>query len=125
MVFAVIEVTELWERIEAFEIIEYIIVGIFAFEWFSMLYISDMVYPLCSRGRAMIKWIFSIESIIDIICLTIFIISMLPIEGMSREVDIILRFIALIKLIRLFKWKKYIPNKMLKRKRKHKPKIVE
>ena len=108
IVLTIFEVTELWEEVKAFEIIEYVIVGLFAIEWFSMLYISDMVFPHPNRFVSALKWFISLESIIDIICLAIFIISFVPIDGLSREVELFLRFITLIKLLRLIKWIKYI-----------------
>ena len=107
LIFTIIEVTELWERVEAFEIIEYVIVFFFAIEWFSMLYISDIVFPSFSRGKSMLLWISSFESIVDLICLVVFIVSFIPLEGVSNEIELFFRFITLIKLIRVYKWHKY------------------
>ena len=111
VVFSILEVTELWERVPAFEYIEYLIVALFAFEWFSCLYTADIEYTDVTPFKARLKWIISLESIIDIICLIVFIISLIPIKNISYEVDLFLRLIVLIKLLRVLKWIKYFKKK--------------
>ncbi len=123
--FSIIEVVapELWEQHRIFTIAEYITVGLFAFEWFSMLYISDIVFPATSRFKSALKWIISLESIVDIICLIVFIASFIPTEGVPNEVEILLRLVALIKLIRLYKWAKYL--RFLKKEKKENKEMGE
>ncbi|MCR4911270.1 MAG: ion transporter [Bacilli bacterium] len=108
LVLTILEAFKIGHEVKALEIVEYVIVGFFTLEWFSSLYTADIEFAPLPYWKAKLRWIFSVESICDIICLAIFIISFLPFKNMSEEVEMSLRLIVLIKFVRLYKYKKYI-----------------
>lgn len=111
--FTILELTSVWREHElVFKVFEYIMIGFFFIEWICCYMIVDLEYAELPYFKRKLKWILSIESIVDIICLTIFIITSL-LETKYKGV-VYLDFICLIKVVRLyklFKYKQYIPHK--------------
>ena len=105
--FTILEVCGVLGESLPIRITEYVMFSFFAIEWISSLYTADIEFSNLPYWKAKLRWIFSIESICDFICLTLFLISFMPIKNMSEESEIALRFIALLKLVRIYKWFKY------------------
>ena len=110
LVLTILEVAEVTHECIELKIVEYVIVGFLVIEWISSLYTADIEFSDCPYWKAKLKWIFSVESICDMICLVVFIISFIPLKNVPTEVDIFLRFIVLIRFVRLYKYKKYFKS---------------
>lgn len=116
-VFCILEVTDVWEEHkQVFEIFEYIMVGFFAFEWIESFLTIDFDYPELPPVKRKLKWIFSLESITDLICLTIFLLTIF-LEDKFEQIAY-LELISLIKLVRLYKLFKY--KDYIKQRKEHK-----
>ena len=106
VVFTVLEVTEVWARHEqVFTIFEHIIVALFVIEWIAEFLIVDVEYPELPFFKRKLKWVLSLESIVDLICLAIFACTII-FEEQFKQIAY-LQLITLLKLVRLYKFHKY------------------
>lgn len=99
------------------EIAEYICVAIFAIEWLLHFLVAEYLYPNAkSLAKARLRWMISISSIIDFICLITLILGFIP------EISSF-RYLKLFKLIKLLKIPEYLwfwePKVVSKFKHKH------
>lgn len=118
--FTCLEVTHVWKQHEEiFKIFEYIMIGFFFLEWIVCFFVVDVSYPQLPFIKRKLKWILSVESIVDIICLTVFVL-VVVLEPRFREIAY-LEFLSLLKLVRLYKLFKYrrflIANKKVETKK--------
>lgn len=92
----------------AFEVLEYVVLALFVIEWFASFYTAEIEYQPKPFWSAKLAWIVSIESIVDIICLLIFIIVHLAKSGELFVIEeTFLSIIILLKLVRFYKLVKY------------------
>ena len=113
-IFTILEVTDVWAKHEiVFKTFEYIMIGFFVLEWIESFITIDFEYPELPPVKRKLKWIFSLESIVDIICLTVFLLTIF-LEPYFKDIAY-LELLSLIKLVRiykLFKYRQYIrPSK--------------
>lgn len=85
------------------EILNIVFFIFFLIEWVSSLYTADAIWPELGPIKSRIKWIFSLESIVDIICFIILVLNIIP----DLIPDDIMRKLFLIKVVRLYKLVKY------------------
>jgi len=88
------------------ETIEYIVLGLFVFEWLMYFISASYFYPKETFWKAKLKWIISFPSVIDFICLLTLLCKFIPEESMWR-------YVKLIKLIKIIKVPEYITNLMM------------
>ena len=107
IVITFLEISPLWEQITFLRYIEYVIFLFLAIEWLATFYVYDYTHPQLSFWKAKLKWFISLESILDLVCLAVFILSLVEIKGLNPEFDFAFGLIALLKLVRLYKFNKY------------------
>lgn len=107
-----------------FEVLEYVVLAFFVIEWFASFYTAEIEYQPKPFWKAKLAWIISIESIVDIICLLVFIIAHLAKSGELFVIDeTVLSIIILLKLVRFYKLVKY--HKSYFKKNKHQKENIE
>ena len=81
------------------DIVEYVSVGIFAFEYLLKLFVSEVLFEGQGWWKSKLSYITSFDSFIDIICILSILFNQIP-SGLAA-----LRLLKLIKLVRLVKLK--------------------
>ena len=88
---------------------ELIAVVIFTIEYVARVYTASLRYPELSRGRAILKYVFSTMAIIDFLAIIPFYIELASgIFGIDDTVDMrFIRVLRLMRLLRIFKLNRY------------------
>ncbi|GLR16675.1 ion transporter [Portibacter lacus] len=88
---------------------EVIAVGIFTIEYLARVYTASLAYPELSRGRAILKYIFSPMAIVDFLAIMPFYVELAASHfGLIGVLDLrFIRVLRLMRLLRIFKLNRY------------------
>jgi voltage-gated potassium channel len=88
---------------------EVVAVAIFTVEYLARVYTATLAYPELSRGRALIKYIFSPMAIVDLLAIAPFYIELIASQmGLLEIMDLrFIRVLRLMRLLRIFKLNRY------------------